>query len=94
MSSLKDSDKDEFWEVVEECLVEIHGLPKQKARHSCEQTRKAIDPATIRDQIQNSIPDILYHREPFDVSCDIAQRHLDIRRYRGQYNHILDSHNW
>ncbi len=81
--------KDAFWEVVEDCLVEIHRLAKLDAHERSMDLRTRIEsPPTGMSS------DIFYHAEPFDVACDIAERQLDLSQYRLQYNHILNRHNW
>jgi hypothetical protein len=94
MSGLKDSDKDEFWAVVEACLVEIHGLLKPSAEKKCKYIRYSVERNVNPDMLPNQLSDLFYHREPFDVSCDIAQKQLDINLYRTAYNRILSNHNW
>ena len=81
--------KDTFWDVVEECLIAIHGLAKAEAH------RRSID---LRTRIESTpagmSSDILYHAEPFDVACDIAGSQLDLAQYRQKYEPILNCHNW
>lgn len=81
--------KDTFWEVVEECLIAIHGLTKPEAH------RRSLD---LRTRIESApagmSSDIFYHAEPFDVACDIAGNQLDVSQYRPHYEPILQRHNW
>ena len=81
--------KDTFWEVVEGCLIDIHGLSQHEAH------RRSID---LRTRIESApvgiSSDIFYHAEPFDVACDIVGRQLDLSQYRRQYEPILHRHNW
>jgi hypothetical protein len=81
--------KDTFWAVVEECLTAIHGLAKPEAH------RRSLDLRTrIESAPSGMSSDIFYHAEPFDVACDIAGKQLDLSQYRGQYDPILQQHNW
>ncbi len=81
--------KDAFWEVVEDCLVEIHGLSKPDAH------KRSMDLRTrIESPPTGMSSDIFYHDEPFDVACDIVGRQLDLSQYRPQYDPILNRHNW
>ena len=81
--------KDAFWDVVEESLVEIHGLAKPDAH------KRSMDLRTrIESPPTGMSSDIFYHAEPFDVACDIAGRQLDLSQYRLQYDLILNRHNW
>jgi hypothetical protein len=81
--------KDAFWEVVEECLTAIHSLAKPEAH------RRSLD---LRIRIESApsgmSSDIFYHAEPFDVACGIAGKQFDLSQYRGQYDSILQQHNW
>lgn len=81
--------KDAFWDVVEDCLVEIHGLSKLRAHQRSQDLRTGIEtpPAGMSSEI-------FYHAEPFDVACDIADIQLDLSQHRSQYDHILNRHNW
>jgi hypothetical protein len=81
--------KDAFWDVVEDCLVEIHGLSKPAAHQRSVDLR-----ARIESPPTGMSSEIFYHAEPFDVACDIAGRQLDLSHYRFQYDYILNRHNW
>lgn len=81
--------RDSFWEVVEDCLVEIHQLPRvdAHARRNTLRTRLEQPPPGISSEI-------VYHAEPFDVACNIAGKQLDLSQYWSQYEPILNRHNW
>ena len=81
--------KDVFWEVVEECLIVIHGFSKPEAYRRSLDLRTRIEAAPA-----GMSSDVFYHAEPFDVACDIAGKQLDLAQYRGQYEPILQRHNW
>jgi hypothetical protein len=57
--------KDDFWDVVEDCLRNFHQRTEPDARQLTE---------GLRGIIENPPPDIssdiFYHTEPFDVACD------------------------
>lgn len=81
--------KDRFWDVVEDCLVEIHRFSKHDAH------KKSLDlRARIESPPSGMASDIFYHTEPFDVACDIAGSQLDLSQYRPQYNPIASRHHW
>ena len=81
--------KDAFWDVVEDCLVEIHGFHKAVAH------KRSLDLRTrIESPPSGMSSDIFYHTEPFDVACDIAGSQLDFSQYRRQYDPIASRHNW
>lgn len=81
--------KDTFWDVVEECLIEIHGLSIPDAH------KRSMDLCgRIESPPSGMSSDIFYHAEPFDVACDIVGRRLDLAQHRPQYDPILSRHNW
>src|SRR5207249_1281345 len=75
--------KEAFWDVVVDCLVEIHMIPQGRAGELAAELRKSIEAAPA-----GIMGDLLYHSEPFDVACDLAQRQLDFREYASQYSAI------
>jgi hypothetical protein len=81
--------KDAFWHVVEECLIEIHGLSQPDAHGRSMALR-----ARIESPPSGMSSDIFYHAEPFDVACDIVGSQLDLAQYRPQYEPILSRNNW
>jgi hypothetical protein len=87
--TLSPRSKDDFWDVVEDCLRNFHQLTKPDA----EQRARG-----LRRRIENPPPDIssdiFYHAEPFDVACDLADRELDLERNQAEYNSILERHKW
>jgi hypothetical protein len=81
--------KDAFGDVVEDCLVEIHGIPRPAAQ------KRSLDlRARIESPPSGMSSEIFYHTEPFDVACDIAGKPLDLSQYRPQYEPIASRHNW
>jgi hypothetical protein len=88
--------KDQFWNVVEDCLREIFQLDPQEAHSRSKKLRQVIE--TPRPAVSD---DIFYHDEPFDVASDLADRppypdsaHPELARYRQQYDAILKRHQW
>jgi hypothetical protein len=81
--------KNAFWDVVEDCLVNLHGLQPGDARQRAQDFR-----ARIESPPTGMSSDIFYHNEPFDVACDLADNELDRAQYRAQYDSILGRHNW
>ncbi len=81
--------RNEFWEVIRECLIELHGLPQFEA------LQRSHD---LRQQIEAPPPglnsDFFYHNEPFQVACDMVGHQLDQAHYRPQYETILQRHGW
>jgi hypothetical protein len=79
--------KEAFWGVVQDCLVEIHDLPKRQAATLAAGLRKRIETPP-----PGVVGEIFYHAEPFDVACDLAQRRLNIRDHARQYSALLSRH--
>jgi hypothetical protein len=81
--------KDRFWQIVEECLIMVHGLHQDVAR------RKSVD---LRERLESPptgmSSDMFYHAEPFDVACDIAKQARRLSDYRDKDAEILSRHNW
>jgi hypothetical protein len=82
-------DKREFWAVVRDCLVRLHGVPGPMAQAKCDGLRRKIE--SPPDGVS---PDIFYHNEPFDVACDLAESELDFEHFRSEYEQILAAHSW
>jgi hypothetical protein len=88
--------KDAFWQTVEDCLVEMHGLARPEAHERSWRLRNRLEspPSGVS-------PDLVYHDEPYDVAYDLAgyeaapgdqarTRAADLDRYQA----ILRRHNW
>jgi hypothetical protein len=87
--------KNAFWNVVEECLIEFHQLPRVTAHKKSKDLRARIEslPREMSSNIREDIDDI-YHDEPFYVACDVARRQLDLKEYYSRYAQILDKYDW
>jgi hypothetical protein len=82
-------DRNEFWQIVNDCLVAFHKLTPQKAQNRTRRLRVRIESAP------RSTPTVIfYHSEPFDVACDLAERQLDFIKFRRQYECLLKRHGW
>ena len=81
--------KDTFWDVVEDCLIEFHGLSRVDAHKGSMNLR-----GRIESPPSGMSSGIFYHAEPFDVACDIVGKSLDLAEYRRKYDPILTRHNW
>jgi hypothetical protein len=76
-----------YWNVVEDCLVELHGLSRREAK------RELADLHARRDRIPPGIDrDIIYHEEPFNLACKVLGRDLSSEKYRRRYNQIIERH--
>lgn len=81
--------KDAFWGVVEDCLVEIHKLARVDAQARVSNLRSKVDQPPV-----GLSGEVIYHDEPFDVACDLANSRLSLPPHRYQYDGILQRHNW
>lgn len=80
--------RSEFWEVVRECLIELHGLSQFEALQRSHDLRKQIEtPPGLNS-------DLFYHNEPFQVACDITGQQFDLAQYCARYEAILQRHGW
>ncbi len=77
---------DDFWHVIERCLIEFHSWEPDSARKRVEQFRSAI--AEIRRDDED---DLILHAEPFEIAGDMAGRDLDLAEHRERYEAIVDA---
>jgi len=86
---IKQKAKDEFWAIVEECLVEIFDVAGPEAARKSRKLRK-----TIEQSPPEQYGDIFYHAEPIHVAEDIVGRQGDLSSCRDRYEAILARHEW
>jgi hypothetical protein len=79
------AEKRDYWRIVAECLVAFHQRKRAEATHQAKYHRSQIESL----EPQNS-SDIFYHREAFDVACDIAGQELDFESNFEVYDQILE----
>lgn len=85
--------RNEFWQVVEDCLVEIHGRARTEAIVLSLDLRR-----TYESDPERYGADLIYHDEPFYVACDLAglheipKQHLLLERMSDVHNAILSRH--
>jgi hypothetical protein len=80
---LEELDKDNYWAIVEDCLVELHGWSRDAARARCLDLRRGAD----RDARPGE-DSIAYHAEPLYVANDLAGVELDDGAVDAQYRAI------
>ncbi len=74
-----------YWCVVEECLVQLHGLSREDAETRWQDYRRRLE--------ENPLPglaDSVYHDEPLYVANDLAGRDLDDRAVDATYRAIQE----
>jgi hypothetical protein len=86
---IQSQSKDAFWGVVRDCLTTFHQKDPMDADKLCVDLRLQVEspPAGMSDEM-------IYHDEPFDVACDLANNPLELAIYRAPYDAILARHNW
>lgn len=82
-------DKRRFWASVEDCLRGFHDCSRQEAKALIQAFQDNLDTAPLEVD-----PDLVYHAEPFDLACDLAQHPLDVGTVQSKYDEILDKHGW
>jgi hypothetical protein len=88
-----------YWAVVEDCLVQFHGLSRDAAV-SCVMgylRRLASALATLPWNAADSAErhkydDIIYHEEPWNSACDLAQHQPPFESNKAAYHEILRRH--
>lgn len=81
--------REAFWRVVEDCLVEIHKLARVDAQARVGNLRGKVDQPPV-----GLSSEVIYHDEPFDVACDLANKQQSLPQHRNQYEGILQRHHW
>jgi len=80
-------DPSPYWRIVEDSLVEIHGLSRGEARKLIAELLERLD-ALPPDVDQ----DVIYHDEPINVAADLVDRNLPEEVYRERYDRIRRRH--
>ncbi len=82
-----------FWEIVVDCLEQIHRLSASAASEEIHSFRSRIGSAP-----EGISPDLIYHDEPFYLACDLAGVHDSesknkmMDQHRDLYDSILLKH--
>lgn len=78
-----DALKTAFWQVVSDCLVEFHDYSSARAR---------MDVLLLRGRMEESPagidPEMIYHSEPFDIACRLAEEEVQLEKHRLRYEEI------
>jgi len=76
-----------FWEIVRDSLVELHDHSGDEASAKIERLRQR-----IASRSNDPGDDIIYHSEPFDVACRLANRDLGWEPVKEVYAEIVRRH--
>lgn len=77
---------DDFWRVIERCLVEFHGWEAERAGERVEQFQHFLAPVR-----SNGEDDLVLHADPFEIACDMAGKYLDLAEHRQRYEAVVEA---
>ncbi|MFN8633259.1 MAG: hypothetical protein U0893_05330 [Chloroflexota bacterium] len=77
-----------YWHVVEDCLVEIHGMRPDEAKRVLVELHDRL--AQLADRGVDT--DLTFHEEEFNLACDLAGVHVPFEPYREHYFRIVSRH--
>lgn len=65
-----------FWQLVEDCLVEFHHFPRPTAREAALEVRHRVETAPLPDEVRDdpNAREFIYHSEPFDIASEISRQ--------------------
>jgi hypothetical protein len=75
-----------FWAAVEDCLVTFHKLKRCEAAEKVTGLWRAL-PSTLGKS--TPLADMIYHAEPWQIACNLAEEDLPIARYQRKYQEVL-----
>ncbi len=81
--------RNEFWKVVERCMIELLDIPPEKARTSWVELSRHVE--SVPNELAS---EIFFHAEPYDVACDLAGVEPTFSQHRSAYHQILAQHKW
>jgi hypothetical protein len=76
-----------FWTAVEDCLVTFHGLTQCEAAGRVTGFWRRL-PNTV-DHSEPTFSDMIYHAEPWQIACNLAEKDLPIADHEPKYREIL-----
>lgn len=76
-----------FWAVVEDCLVDFHEIDRPEAAKKVADLWRRL-PA-VEGDADESFSDIIYHTEPWQVACHLANSDLAMLEYQSEYRELM-----
>jgi hypothetical protein len=76
-----------FWSAVEDCLVTFHQLDRPEAAEMV--TSLWLRLPTAQDGAYPGFEDMIYHAEPWQIACNLANSDLLIAGYQEAYQALL-----
>jgi hypothetical protein len=86
----------EFWSAVQDCLVQIHHLPRPEAAEKVTGLLRRLSNLTVPaeenggSEGQRSFDEMIYHEEPWYIACNLAENEIPLdKEHRPAYDQIL-----
>jgi hypothetical protein len=76
-----------FWAAVEECLVTFHEVKPCEAAEQVTLLWRRL-PVSV-DDAGPSFADMIYHAEPWQIACNLANEDLPVASYQAAYQALL-----
>jgi hypothetical protein len=76
-----------FWAAVEDCLVTFHQVNRREAAEKVTSLWRRL-PTTKADS-PSEFADMIYHAEPWQIACNLANQDLPIAEYQAAYQELL-----
>jgi hypothetical protein len=77
-----------FWAAVEDCLVTFHQLKPCEAAEKVTNLWRRLP--TALDDSNPAFSDMIYHAEPWQIACNLANQDLPIAEYQPAYQALLE----
>jgi hypothetical protein len=77
-----------FWSAVEDCLVTFHHLTRCEASETVTGLWRRL-PLTLDDS-NPAFSDMIYHAEPWQIACNLADNDLPIADHQPEYQTLLE----
>jgi len=76
-----------FWAAVEDCLVTFHQLKRCEAAEKVTTLWRRLP--TALDDSQPAMSDMIYHAEPWQIACNLADSDLPVAGHQAAYRALL-----
>ncbi len=76
-----------FWAAVEDCLVTFHRFQRSQAAETVAGLLRRL-PTTIDDG-KPGLEDMIYHAEPWQIACNLANEDLPVAEHQVEYQALL-----
>jgi hypothetical protein len=76
-----------FWAAIEDCLVTFHGEQRCAAAEKVSAVWRRLP--VMAGQASSTYSDMIYHAEPWQIACNLAQNDLPVSQYQAEYQALL-----